>query len=616
MAPNSGASGTPHESTITVALPGAVTRRRKRVLDAATRAQHAQSPNQPPSAARATSEPPTPSRRPAPVSPEVPRPSESRPQARFEAHTPSGSSRSRSRARLASPATSAPGSEPNPPQGGPPTAQQQEAVHHFTQGVEALLASLSATAPEEAYHLTQILNSSLLLYKNLSGAHKRSYASVTASGPSGPSGLSGFSTFSGFGSFGQGGPVPRMPPNGQRARHGPRSSRSPPTRAQQAQQDTRVLVRLPEEHPLRLEHPVAVRTKANNAVGSELFHDARPIPSGFTLATKDTTMANLVLREPQALKEALQAIAIEAEEAWAAYLITPVPKILKSYDGSSIPVSNADLASEFKLQAQFAPRKISWTRKSTSDTTAEEGEAVVYLPVGQPPPTRLRFLGASVSIRPIRKATAVPVCETCHGFHKTRGCRKSPKCVNCGKAQHSGPCPTTRCLNCRGPHPANDPKCPARPKIQGGIVIRPTQIQLRAIRSAGGAACAAKHSATAAAPAPTAAPALVPTAAPALVPAPAPALTPTPTPAPAPGLAPATATATASAPTPTMAPALAPVEASASAPALAPAPAPALALAPALASATALAPAIAPVPETTAVGPLLLTPNGKVGPTA
>ncbi len=422
----------------------------------------------------------------------------------------------------------------------PLTAQQQEAIHQFTQAVttqlDTLLASIGDTVPEEAHNLSQIFASSLHIFKCIAGVHKQSYASVTASGLSGPSGLNSFGTASGFGSLGQGGSAPGMPPNQHTRRTPPSSqqqSKTTATEAQKRHQDAKILVRLPKEHPLRLEHPVDVRAKANNAVGTELFHDAQPIPSGFALATQDTAMASQILREPQALQEALQATKIEAKEAWAGYLITPVPKAIRSYDGSSVQVSNETLASEFKLQARFSARKIYWTRKSTTDTTAQEGEVVVYLPAGQPPPTRFRFLGTPVTMRPIRKANTIPVCETCHGFHQTRGCRKSHKCVTCGKAKHEGPCLTTRCLNCRGPHPANDPQCPARPKIQGGILTRPTRIQLQAIRSAGGAAWVVKQQTDVA---------LAPALATAPVPAPATAPAPAPTPAPVPGTLAAQAT--------------------------------------------------------------------------
>ncbi|GFX54679.1 uncharacterized protein TNCV_3632361 [Trichonephila clavipes] len=52
-------------------------------------------------------------------------------------------------------------------------------------------------------------------------------------------------------------------------------------------------------------------------------------------------------------------------------------------------------------------------------------------------------------------------CTTCFSFlHSARFCQKTAICINCG-VSHSGQCSSnSRCINCKGDHPANSLNCP------------------------------------------------------------------------------------------------------------------------------------------------------------
>jgi hypothetical protein len=47
------------------------------------------------------------------------------------------------------------------------------------------------------------------------------------------------------------------------------------------------------------------------------------------------------------------------------------------------------------------------------------------------------------------------------------------------------PCGLPKCPNCLGPHGPKFPKCPARPQVVNGRMVKPTKTQQQAIRSIG-----------------------------------------------------------------------------------------------------------------------------------
>ncbi|POS85682.1 hypothetical protein EPUL_004131 [Erysiphe pulchra] len=130
---------------------------------------------------------------------------------------------------------------------------------------------------------------------------------------------------------------------------------------------------------------------------------------------------------------------------------------------------------------------IGWTHRSLDDEVngfvricAPENRASKF-------PSRLRVFGEAVSVQRIRTKQSPITCDKFYGFHSTRTCARSLKCKLCGVDAHEGPCQKApRCLNYRGPHASTEKCCPARPRRSNGVFIRPTGLQLKNIRAAGG----------------------------------------------------------------------------------------------------------------------------------
>jgi hypothetical protein len=253
----------------------------------------------------------------------------------------------------------------------------------------------------------------------------------------------------------------------------------------------RAFLRLPPDHPLREADPSIVRSQANAVPeAKDLFTAAYPIPSGFTLLARSPAALAIALEAQSQITVALNATALEGQEAWDPYLLSPVPRHLRGLDGP-IEVTASLVREEINIVLGLTPRHAAWTRR-TAGQADPEGEMVVYFPRGSTPPTpRLWLFGRQALLRPIRKARpSLTPCPTCLQYHGAGGtaCRRTPRCNQCSQAHASVPEPCThpaRCVNCRGPHPSTTPDCPARPRQDNRVIRRLDRKQLRAVRSAG-----------------------------------------------------------------------------------------------------------------------------------
>ena len=107
----------------------------------------------------------------------------------------------------------------------------------------------------------------------------------------------------------------------------------------------------------------------------------------------------------------------------------------------------------------------------------------------------LRLFGIRTNARTLPRRTTVIQCGRCFQWHNERSCARSHHCRLCGSTQHlenshptcngsSHVCPP-RCIHCHGPHPADDPNCPLRPRPNQKPVTKKAKAELR---SAGAAA--------------------------------------------------------------------------------------------------------------------------------
>src|SRR5438477_426636 len=92
-----------------------------------------------------------------------------------------------------------------------------------------------------------------------------------------------------------------------------------------------------------------------------------------------------------------------------------------------------------------------------------------------PLPRTLQILGASTTLSIIKSKPKIVQCSRCYRWHNAHSCIKPQHCRICGSTKHqeethsthcTAPSPhtcPTRCLNCRGPHPADNTNCPLCP---------------------------------------------------------------------------------------------------------------------------------------------------------
>jgi hypothetical protein len=373
------------------------------------------------------------------------------------------------------------------------TVALYEEVQRVADGLEQLIRKHVARFPSEASRLSQHMASAFATFINpqptaptpdqtttrAPDSRARSYAAAATAGARRPPPTRLRPT-----------PVPMTRP----------TTEANPPHGRSAAGHTRIFARLPDNHPLRKADPMVIREKANGTPGlTNLFISAYQVPSGLALVTADPEAAATVLSLKASLQITLRATAVEAAEHWDAYLLTGVPRIVQSLAGPVV-VGPEAVVEEIATVTGVKPRQVRWTKRTTAELPPipAQGEMVLHLPQGTPPlPARLRLFGRLAAIRPLRpRGHQTKPCKRCHQYHDPHNCGRTPRCENCSQTEHetTGPCPwPTRCGNCRGPHPATDPTCPARPHRVNGVVRRPDLQQLRAIRSAGSRAWASAN---------------------------------------------------------------------------------------------------------------------------
>ena len=107
-----------------------------------------------------------------------------------------------------------------------------------------------------------------------------------------------------------------------------------------------------------------------------------------------------------------------------------------------------------------------------------------------PPHSSITLFGQSIAMSLLRARVEVRQCKSCFSFaHNTNDCRMpAPRCARCnskshGTASHScthcgqpGICShPALCAICPGPHPADSPQCPLRPRFSraAGCLVTP-----------------------------------------------------------------------------------------------------------------------------------------------
>ncbi|KAL6405974.1 high-affinity glucose transporter RGT2 [Ilyonectria robusta] len=278
-------------------------------------------------------------------------------------------------------------------------------------------------------------------------------------------------------------------PDPQRRPPGPRQARRPQEQPQEnsaevAYDDNRVFVRLDENSPAWDKQPFAIRTHLADKLGIKL--DAIPQASrtktGWAIRPANLDIRNKIINEEACWAPALGATAVELATRWITYVIADCPRNLTDLMGKTV---DYEAALKDEVEAQTGLRAIS-CRPSRNDDPTEPTKTLLISFLEQPKHS-FRLFGTSRLARLIRKTARPNQCNLCWDYHSRHSCDRTARCVSCGRTPHEGmPCEyETQCLNCRGPHPSDDRKCPARPRRQNGVLKRLTQPEKRGVREIG-----------------------------------------------------------------------------------------------------------------------------------
>jgi hypothetical protein len=297
-------------------------------------------------------------------------------------------------------------------------------------------------------------------------------------------------------------------PMGVRAQ-GPKQ---PGSEKQRPTQTARLFVRLPQEHKARTASPYATLQKLRAELPAHVsshIKGVQAIPSGLAIIPKDGTGSSALSTAKELFSKALEGAETEQEQAWAVYVIPNAPRSYQDYMGDTQQITERQAADEFKLQTGVEPLKLHWA-SIRGLPGAETGTlvAAVAQDAASRVPRWISLFGSRLPVVRKSKKPRIQQCARCWDYHNEKTCTRRSRCRLCGSKEHTetghthrGPsspdcaCPS-RCTNCRGPHPADDPGCPIRPYYDGDVIQRKMQSQKEGIRKAQSAAFYTKYTAS------------------------------------------------------------------------------------------------------------------------
>lgn len=257
----------------------------------------------------------------------------------------------------------------------------------------------------------------------------------------------------------------------------PRSAKHTPIR-----EDTRLFLRLKEDHPARAAGTFAVLTILKQLLRADahLIKEVQETKTGFALCTSSAESLTALEAYTARMETIVTNCRIERQQQWTTYRMDFVPRTVRVLDNNSV-VQNTTVTSRILSEAicsdtRQEPVRAIETVQSTSSGLFNTSWFVSFkTSTHSPIPKVLRILGTTVSAHPMVPKPKVIQCTRCYHWHNARSCTRPPRCRLCGSHSHSEVNHTTncgtenphscpaRCTHCGGPHPADDILCPLRP---------------------------------------------------------------------------------------------------------------------------------------------------------
>ncbi|KAI0999366.1 hypothetical protein K3495_g8830 [Podosphaera aphanis] len=269
-----------------------------------------------------------------------------------------------------------------------------------------------------------------------------------------------------------------------------RPPRRPSPPQNQSKEDKRIMIRLNSQHEARKAEPFLLRQQVLRLIPDpSLVVDAWQVPSGIAILAPTPAKAGSILEHKDAIAARFGNATVERQETWTTFVVGPIPKKVVTLEGAVDPVDGLLQSEPAKsaIMDTMPNRQLTWTKRSV-ESANPDGFIRIHVPEAKVHkfPSRMQLFGRATGVQRVRLRSQLTTCSKCFGFHATRTCAHQYKCGSCGKDAHEGPCALLlQCLNCRGSHSSIDIPCPARPRRDHGVFIRPNGARLRHIRAAG-----------------------------------------------------------------------------------------------------------------------------------
>jgi hypothetical protein len=273
-------------------------------------------------------------------------------------------------------------------------------------------------------------------------------------------------------------PAPPLPPPTQhKTALARKAERTPP----KTRTDTRLFLRISQDHPAREAGSFAMLTAIKRLLeaDSKALREVQEVKTGFALCTSSPEALATLNTYTDAILQLVPGSTLEAQQQWTSYRLHNIPRTVRTLD-TNLQITNSPVTDEVlgelihDATGQGLVRAVE-TRASSEAALHTTTWLACFRTEGHSPlPRTLRILGTVVIASAFVSKPKAIQCTRCYQWHNSRECIRPQRCRLCGanhpEAEHTSQCNTSqphscppRCLNCGGPHTADDSTCLLRP---------------------------------------------------------------------------------------------------------------------------------------------------------
>lgn len=281
-------------------------------------------------------------------------------------------------------------------------------------------------------------------------------------------------------------------PPASSAQKGKASAKTNATTTTKQHEDPRILISVPAESRLTIPSSYAVRKaicEAVNGLKPEDILRATPIKTGWAITPASKKVKAMLMEAPNkdAMIKAIHGNDAALPEKWYSYAIPKVDSAYSSLNGVMVPVTEDIIRQEIKIAAGQQPVSCRPSRFGPNARGTITWIASFLRPV------RSFSIFTSDRAQIIKKKLAILRHDPgCQGYCNPARCTREPRCSHCSGrvSEHVGPHGSDcthpqQCANCYGPYESGHSNCPAKPKRSGGLIVKLTAKELKAVRRIG-----------------------------------------------------------------------------------------------------------------------------------